>query len=292
MFERYPFNPFDITLTDTRFEINFRPPEKKPADWYQELINAARLYHSIERPIYLGLSGGIDSEIIAKLFIQEGVKFTPLILEYHYGGKVINEHDIQYAKKFCENNKIEPLIHHVRVDKLLMMFFDEQYYPYYRVSGVYQFVQIYLVNLVESMGGFLVMGSGVQTWSYDRCLKFKVYSVYFNIYEYMNDRNIIHWPSFFWTTPELIKSYTEIPIVQKYFKNPKNFKFKNHSENLKKLVYHEFFPDITPREKYHGYENFTKIPLYQRITRDLLAYEESVTKIPYDVFVNQFIQNN
>jgi hypothetical protein len=290
MFERYPFDPFDVILTDSRFEINFRPLKRIPSSWYNELVTATNLYHKIEKSIYLGLSGGIDSEIIARLFIQEKVKFTPLILEYYHDRTIINEHDIQYAKRFCQENNITPLIHRVSVQKLSMMIFDEQYYRYYRVSGIYQYVQIYLVNLVESMNGFLVMGSGVQTWSYDSCLKFKVDSVYFNIYEYMNDKNITHWPSFFWTTPELIKSYSDIPLVQQAFNNSKKFKFKNHSNDIKKQVYQEFFPDIESREKYHGYEYFYKVSLYRKIMRELLNYEGSVTKILYNDFQDQFIQ--
>jgi hypothetical protein len=288
MFDNFLFNPFDVELSDTTFIINFRPLTRKVLPWDQELTIAANEYKKIEKPIYLGLSGGLDSEIIAKSFLSTGVKFKPLIVEYKNKDHILNEHDTFYAKKFCTNNNLDPLIIDLDFNELIHMVYKKEFYPYYRVSDLYQYFQIYLVNLVESFNGFLVTGSGTQQWTFDTTLKFKCSSVYFNIYEYMKDKNLYHWPSFFWSTPELIRSYINVDVVRRFFNNPEAFKFNNHSESMKKNVYYKFFPNVDKRKKYHGYEQFYLLKEYQYVKREIINYETSVTKISLDSFISQF----
>lgn len=291
MFKNLEFDPFDVILTDTEFKINFRPLTRQPLSWLEELSIAANKYKAVTRPIYVGMSGGIDSEVIAKIFLKEKVEFTPLIVEYTHNGVVINEHDIRYAKDFCRENNLTPVIHTVTAQHLMMMMFDQQYFKYSRVGSLYQYIQIFLVRLVNDLSGFLVTGSGVQNWTYDEQLKFKINSVYFNVYNYMNDHNMNHWPSFYWTTPELIRSYVDIPVVKNYFKNPILFKYRNQTEKLKKEVYQQVFPELLDRKKYHGYEKFYQIKLYQHLTQEIINYEYSVTKMTYHDFIEQFDRN-
>ena len=103
----------------------------------------------------------------------------------------------------------------------------------------------------------------------------------------MNDNNMVHWPSFFWSTPELIRSYADIPIVKNAMADPKNFKFYYYSEYIKKQVYHAYFPDLEKREKYHGYEKFHIIPLYKKLVNEIINYESLTTKLPYSDFLSQ-----
>jgi hypothetical protein len=288
MFSNYPFDPFNIDLSDTEFKLTFRPLTRAVMPWIDELSIAAEKYKSISKPLYLGLSGGIDSEVIARTFLKEKIDFIPLIIEYRHSDMVLNEHDIQYAKDFCKLNKLDALVHSVEADDLIKMAFDERYFPYYRVTSLYQYVQIYLVNLVEALNGFLVAGSGVQSWTYDRELKFKLYGFYLNVYEYMNDHNLVHWPSFFWTTPELNYAYMQTFVAQKAFEYPKKFKFMWYSEHVKRQIYHTYFPDLQKREKYHGYEKFSVVPAYKNLLTSIINYESSTTKITYNDFIRQF----
>lgn len=290
MFNNFPFDPFDVVLTDTEFLVKFKPLSRKPLSWLEELTLATKKYKAIPKTLYVGMSGGLDSEIIATMFLKEQIEFIPLIIEYHHNGSVLNHHDIQYAKDFCKKNNIVPLIHQVKATTLIDMASDEKYFPYYRVVALYQYQQIYLVNLVESLGGFLVTGSGIQTWTYDRELKFKLHSVFLNVYEYMNDHNFVHWPSFYWTTPELIRSYIETPAVKQMFAQPMKFKVRYTSEYVKQQVYHDNFPDLIPRKKYHGFEKFDVVPEYRNLINRVLNYENSTTKITYNNFIFQFDQ--
>ena len=53
--------------------------------------------------LYVGLSGGIDSEFAAKCLLDRGIKFTPVIVDYYS-----NASEVWWAHKWCYDNKIEP----------------------------------------------------------------------------------------------------------------------------------------------------------------------------------------
>ena len=56
------------------------------------------------------LSGGIDSENIANIFLQCNIRFTPIIVSYVHKDKVLNDYDIAYAYKFCKENNLTPQV--------------------------------------------------------------------------------------------------------------------------------------------------------------------------------------
>ena len=63
-----------------------------------------------ENQYHLFLSGGIDSENIANIFLQCNINFTPVIVSYIHDNKVLNDYDIAYAYKFCKTNNLTPLV--------------------------------------------------------------------------------------------------------------------------------------------------------------------------------------
>ena len=56
-------------------------------------------------------SGGIDSEILVESALESTANFTVNIMELYVHGHLMNSHDISSAKKYCEGNNIEPIIH-------------------------------------------------------------------------------------------------------------------------------------------------------------------------------------
>ena len=58
----------------------------------------------------LFLSGGIDSENIANIFLECKIPFTPIIVAYGHEDKVLNDYDIQYAFNFCKEHSITPTV--------------------------------------------------------------------------------------------------------------------------------------------------------------------------------------
>ena len=59
------------------------------------------MYEMLQENNYnLFLSGGIDSENIGNILIQNKINFTPVIVSYKHKDKILNDYDIKYAYKF------------------------------------------------------------------------------------------------------------------------------------------------------------------------------------------------
>jgi hypothetical protein len=56
--------------------------------------------------IYVGMSGGIDSEWVAKCFYRQGIPFTPII----YEADGLNSMDTWWAHKWCTENDLKPVV--------------------------------------------------------------------------------------------------------------------------------------------------------------------------------------
>lgn len=67
----------------------------------------------------LYLSGGLDSEFVAKAMIDAGIKFTPVIFQWkNNDDKINNLHDITYAIDFCVDNKLSPIVRSINIERL------------------------------------------------------------------------------------------------------------------------------------------------------------------------------
>jgi len=65
------------------------------------------------KPLYLTLSGGLDSEFVAKLLVKNKIKFTPVILKID----LLNEPETWYAEYWCYKNSITPIVLHYNVSQ-------------------------------------------------------------------------------------------------------------------------------------------------------------------------------
>lgn len=285
--KKLPFRPFDAQLDNATFDFKLRPVSRTPKDWKTELELAAKEYLKFKKPLYLALSGGIDSEVAAISFMNAGVPFTPLILRYEIEGEVYNEHDIKYAVAFCKKHKLKPLIHKVNPEELVKMATSKRYAKYKQIAGIFMYAQIYMINLVEKLGGMFVGGGGEQDWRYSNELELCLRSSYLTGCHYIYDNNLQHWPFFHQTTPELISSYINLPTVKKAFKSPKDFSLKEHCGELKIEAYHKVFPELERRKKYHGYEKFIEIPMFKSWLKDKFQPDYRTFRIPHSEVVKQ-----
>ena len=62
------------------------------------------------------LSGGLDSELVARAALEAGTQFVPVILQYVKCGKIMNAYDTVYAEEFCAKNSLAP--HFIQIDVL------------------------------------------------------------------------------------------------------------------------------------------------------------------------------
>lgn len=73
----------------------------------EALTECANEYKDTYNVIYL--SGGADSEVTARAFLDAGIEFVPYVFEWtNADGKVLNNHDTVYAYQFCEEYDLTP----------------------------------------------------------------------------------------------------------------------------------------------------------------------------------------
>lgn len=74
---------------------------------------------SIDKPILLYLSGGIDSELVALSLIDSNKAFTPVIFHWtNNDGAEINTEELSYAHTFCDSHSIVPIIKTINAEAL------------------------------------------------------------------------------------------------------------------------------------------------------------------------------
>ena len=79
--------------------MTYKPLTRAPMRWREEVLATAQhIADSETRPLVVCMSGGIDSEVIARAFIELGVSFSALTAEFTDGS---NTHDTDHARRFC-----------------------------------------------------------------------------------------------------------------------------------------------------------------------------------------------
>lgn len=236
---------------------------------------ASIIADSTNRPIYVGLSGGMDSEVVASSFIAQGIPFIPVIAVYDGG---VNQYDTDIAVSWCKYRNLTPI------------YLDIQVTGYWKTKEAIdlaislgcispQFlVYMNIIQQIHDMGGFPVFGSA-ECYLENNSLPSHMFEreKVASLYRYCLVNEIPSAIGFFQYTPDIMLSYLSDPIVQwkvneSAFSSSKEFKYEFYRRHF----------DINPRKSTSGFE-----PIWQKdkILRDrLLAHmpaSDSVNKHDY-----------
>ena len=88
-----------------KFEVSIKPYYFNEEDFN---ASAARVVHELSiahNDLYLCYSGGLDSEFVLKVFLENDRKITPVILSTPF-----NQTELEYAWKFCDNHNVVPVV--------------------------------------------------------------------------------------------------------------------------------------------------------------------------------------
>lgn len=246
---------FDYLYKDSKLELTYKPINRKLNDWYDEVDNTVKLIaQSTSKPIYIGFSGGIDSEVIIKSFIKNCVPFTVFIVEFENG---LNEHDILWAKQYCQENNLNYKIVKLDVEKFFTKDINKYLNKGYKAIRIFRYLQLFMLETIESWGGCAVLGSGEQVYCNidgELCLN-REYG-YFMSLEWCKNNNTTHYPYFFEHNSELFASYMKLELIDFLLQRPQYF--KNYIDNMsteKIMIYHRYWPEMVKRRKYHGFES-------------------------------------
>ena len=245
------------TEINKRFHIEFKPVSRPMLPWKEELMIAMeQLVKSTDKPIYVLLSGGIDSELVAKLLLKLGVKFKALTLKHEEG---TNEHETRYADWFCKQYKVEQEIVSLNIKNFIEHGTEKYIDQGYRATKIYYYQQLLLIEKLEELGGFGIGGAYEQIYhTIDNQIHLKFNPSYMMAMDWCKNHNINHQLWFYLETPELVGSWMNLELIQFLLQRPDYFINQDWINVEKSLVYHQQWPEIGRRRKASGFEPIEK----------------------------------
>jgi len=115
---------------------------------------AQELYETYGK-IYVAMSGGIDSEWVAKSFHRQGIPFTPII----YEAEDLQSLDTWWAHKWCAENNVQQITYKEYIHQFINGVVELGVKNCLRTVGG-PYIATRLANYAKDQGGFLVMGAG------------------------------------------------------------------------------------------------------------------------------------
>jgi len=256
-----------VEFSQHPFSARFFPCARESISWKKELelVAVSIANEAGSRPITVCSSGGIDSELVCRILYDLGIHFSVLTLEHLAG---TNARDISYAKAWCKAHGVEQRIVHLDMPDFFNNGIERYIREGYLAGNVFRYFQLFLLETVESMGGYAVLGGGEQQYhipdsesSEEKDTYIEFESGFTAPLQWMQKNESSHCPYFFYGTPEATLAYLRIPIVNFAVRNPEMFRHKLNRHIFKRLVCHSVWPDLVSREKLNGYEEIRRLRL-------------------------------
>lgn len=230
-----------------------------PTSFSDECVRTAELVKSQadahKRPVYVLLSGGLDSEVTAKAFVEAGIDFQPITFRFP---NKLNEHELVYVRKFCDRHGLEPQYYDLDIkswatsQEAKELFVNSQAHFYEMVP------HMKLLDVIwHKYGGMPVMGNGdlfmEQTetgWQY---IEFEYILAWFR---HAIHSKILGGIGFFQHTPEMTLAALRDPQMEKigFGTDVTANTLLKDGRMAKYVMYRKHWPDLERRPKFNGGE--------------------------------------
>lgn len=244
---------FGRRLSSEKFSTKFTRFDGHVGTFKDELLKAARstLDHCETKPVIL-FSGGVDSEIMLRSFLEVGADPEIIIARYEND---YNIYDVSYAVTICSMLDVKYKI----LDFNLQKFYESDAERISEISQIDRPKALPYCKILELIDGFPIMGNGdltpwrttddystVGVWM-NRCWEHDI--GWSKFLKTIDKPGIAEW--FKWT-PGLVISY----MNTKWFENLINDRYygKMGSSSTKIIGYRGAYPDLITRKKQTGFE--------------------------------------
>jgi hypothetical protein len=237
------------TKKDSVFNIQFTKTIVKPVQsYYEELINNARaIRETYSGKFDLLFSGGIDSEVILRIYKELGVPLNVFIFKYENN---YNHRDVSQAIKTCDALNVKYSL----IDFNLEKFFENEAYSIWSKCYTGSSGWLPHMKMTEYLEGIPIIGSGEPywrkqqdgSWMFEMDEDAKAWTVYHTTIK----REVIS--DWYEHSPNIILSHMDLPIVNDLINNRIPGKISSYSS--KGIIHKEIWPDLDLRRKLVGFE--------------------------------------
>lgn len=151
-------NWFSVSLDGPNFELKFNQRAKKLyTDFNQAADVAANLLYQQwnNRPLYLAMSGGIDSEFVADTLYRNSIPFTPVILKIQHH----NDAESWFAEHWCYRHSIKPMV--LEYNMTMLLDAVAKFFPkLVKIKQDTQAPMMIIYDWVEQHNGNCIYGAG------------------------------------------------------------------------------------------------------------------------------------
>jgi hypothetical protein len=258
----------------------------KRSSFQNELLRTADLiYKDYGKDFALFLSGGTDSEIVVRNFLDIGITPTCYTIKFKddYNSSDVNE-AIDLAKE------LDVPLNIINFDVKEFMYSGEASEFGRRLQST-QITYLIVYQCIKNLGLPAIMGGEAMlkrniatdpsTWYY--CFRENEDA---SAMRFSNFYNIPLVNEYFSYTPELLLYYLEDPDIQSLVANRYNYKLSSVSS--KNNILKRLLPDIRLRKKTHGFENllgFNFESCRQLAGEQIIRLESSLDGIEYNTII-------
>lgn len=227
-----------------------RPPESYPA----ELAHAARLvYENSPTQINVMMSGGVDSELVARAFHMAGIPFTAHLGFYFLDGKIVNGHDLRHAIIYCLNRDIPYVEHPIHLDDIVATGQAKDIAVRTGIRTFRMIPQVVLMEEIIDQYGHTIMGDGGDLTMKNQDGEWLVGQTELGVWwcDYAKKN---HYPvsQLLQYTPEVYAAMLHNPMIYRLAQN--QWPLKQGANTTKVHAMRYWFRDMKPRPIYHGFE--------------------------------------
>ena len=295
---------YNFNNKNEKFWLEMGTVEYIPTSFRDECIRTARLIgEAADKPILLALSGGVDSEIAGRSFIEAGVPFEVVVNNVIHNGRIVNSHDTMYAMAFIKKYNIKSHIVDINFNELVAKFkqireTNDPAEPYYKINisplGILIMFESFYNDYYCVKGAGELFLSTYRKFDQSEPIEYGVYAGGNMIQEIssyeMSYRESVNIVNFFCYTPETWLAWLLHPDVQHWLRYEKalmgRYTWMNNF-SLKAFIVYKIWPDMEIRPKLTGFEY---IPEFRRLfDDDFYINDVATTRIPIKELTNMLL---
>lgn len=271
---------------DSKFNCYYGKANYIPTSFRDECVKLCRRISSYaeknRRIPYVLLSGGLDSEIVVRSFIEAQVPFKVIVNQFNDN---LNLHEMEYVEKFLIGKNLDvefynlDIISWLRSPEALQMA-DDSACPYSEMLPTTKLIDV----VYFERKGIPVLGNGDLYSSYvnDRWM-YVEFEYILAWMRYCSKKNIQSAVNFFQLNPEVVLAMGDDPLIKSTLAQHE----KTTLRSTKYKVYKKYWQEAEIRTKFNGAEKIQHIcDEINRIVLNRYQIYTSKWMIPIEDFLN------